>query len=67
MCLLKKLRLFSSFAFFIISYMCNTLGIYLHKAEPQTSSTGVKSCKVLQFTGALFDVIGDAGEVKSPA
>lgn len=48
MCLLKKLQLFSSFAFFIISYMCNTLGIYLHKAEPQTSSTGVKSCKVLQ-------------------
>lgn len=26
--------------------MCNTLGIYLHTAKPQTS-TGIKSCEVL--------------------
>lgn len=47
MCLHKKLQLFSSSAFFTVSSMCNTLGIYLHIAEPQTSSTGIKSCEVL--------------------
>lgn len=64
MCLQKDSQLFSSSAFFTVSCMCSTLGLYLHKAEPHTSSSDIKSpVKYGGFLGALSSAREGAREV----